>query len=96
MDKNTITGLILIAAVLFGYTWYNQPSQEEMEAQRVQDSIATVAKQNAEEQKKIAETARAATVMQAAQDSTSLFHNAMQGQAQDVILQNEKINLLER
>ena len=94
MDKNTITGLILIAAVLFGYTWYNQPSQEEMEAQRVQDSIATVAKQNAEEQKKIAETARAAaTVMQAAQDSTSLFHNAMQGQAQDVILQNEKIAL---
>ena len=58
MDKNTVTGFILIAVVLFGFTWYNQPSQEEVEAMRTQDSIAAVAKQKAEqraEQQKIAE-----------------------------------------
>lgn len=47
MDKNTITGLILIAAVLIGFTLFNQPSKEE-EAKRKelvrQDSIANAQK----------------------------------------------------
>ena len=55
MDKNTIIGFVLIAAVLFGFTWYNQPSQEEVEAMRAKDSIENVAKLKAEEQQKIAE-----------------------------------------
>ena len=58
MDKNTIIGFVLIAAVLFGFTWYNQPSQEEVEAMRAKDSIENVAKLKAEEQQKIAEIQR--------------------------------------
>jgi YidC/Oxa1 family membrane protein insertase len=43
MDKNTLTGLILIGAILIGYSLWTQPSQEEIEAQRIaQDSIANV------------------------------------------------------
>ncbi|MBP3353118.1 MAG: membrane protein insertase YidC [Bacteroidales bacterium] len=43
MDKNTIIGFLLIAALLFGYSWLNQPSQEEIEqAKKYNDSIALV------------------------------------------------------
>lgn len=44
MDKNTIIGFVLIAAVLFGFAWWQQPSEEQLQAQREQyekDSIAT-------------------------------------------------------
>lgn len=43
MDKNTITGLILIAAVLIGFTLLNKPSAEDIAKQKEQlqkDSIA--------------------------------------------------------
>lgn len=42
MDKNTIIGFILIAAVLFGFMYFNQPSKEDIEKrnqQLRQDSI---------------------------------------------------------
>ncbi|MDE6556329.1 MAG: membrane protein insertase YidC [Duncaniella sp.] len=34
MDKNTLMGMLLMALVIFGFTWLNQPSQEELERQR--------------------------------------------------------------
>ena len=43
MDKNTLTGFILIAAVLIGFSYFSRPSEAELEDQRRQDSIATVA-----------------------------------------------------
>ena len=40
MDKNTLVGFVLIGAVLIGFSYWNRPSQEEMERiQRQQDSI---------------------------------------------------------
>ena len=36
MDKNTITGLLLMAVVMFGFMWLNQPSEEELAEQRKQ------------------------------------------------------------
>ena len=42
MDKNTIIGFVLIALVLIGFSWYNQPTEEEIKAQQEQ-----VAKQEA-------------------------------------------------
>ena len=43
MDKNTIIGFVLIGVVLFGYSWFNRPTAEQLEAQRrYQDSIALV------------------------------------------------------
>jgi len=41
MDKNTIIGILIIAALLVGYGLLNRPSKEEIaERQRIQDSIA--------------------------------------------------------
>jgi YidC/Oxa1 family membrane protein insertase len=43
MDKNTIIGLVLIVAIIFGFQWLNKPSAEEVEARkRYQDSINIV------------------------------------------------------
>ena len=45
MDKNTIIGLLLMGLVILGFSWLNKPSEAELaERQRVQDSIAAVAK----------------------------------------------------
>ncbi len=43
MEKKTIIGFLLMAVVLFGYTWYMQPSAEQKAAmQRYQDSLLQV------------------------------------------------------
>ena len=43
MDKNTVIGLVLIMAVIFGFSWLNQPSKEELaRRQHERDSIAAV------------------------------------------------------
>ncbi len=43
MDKNQLTGLLLIFALLLGWTWFSAPSAEEMaKKQRFQDSIEQV------------------------------------------------------
>lgn len=47
MDKNTITGFVLMALVLFGFAWWQQPSKEQLAQQRKQfvaDSIAAAKK----------------------------------------------------
>lgn len=36
MDKNTLTGVLLMGAVILGFMWLNQPSKEEIERQREQ------------------------------------------------------------
>ena len=45
MDKNNIIGFLLIAVVLIGFSWYNQPSADEQRAAFVQDSIAQAKKE---------------------------------------------------
>lgn len=43
MDKNTIIGFLLIAAIIFTFTIINRPNQEQLEAQkRMRDSIELV------------------------------------------------------
>ena len=42
MDKNTITGFVLIALVLFGFAWWQAPSDEEIAQQRVEDRKSVV------------------------------------------------------
>lgn len=49
MDKNTITGLVLIAILLVGFSFLSRPSQEQLEAQqRYYDSIAQVQQREAD------------------------------------------------
>ena len=42
MDKNSIWGLVIIGAILIGYTYLTKPSAEEIQALKTRDSIARV------------------------------------------------------
>ncbi len=51
MDKNTIIGFVLIAAILVGFSIMNKPNEEELaRQQRYNDSIALVEKNKAQAQ----------------------------------------------
>lgn len=92
MNKNTLIGFVLIAVVLVGFSWYSQPSQEEMRAQFVKDSLEQVAKQKAGQAAKIAAyKQQQAAKEHVAADTTALFYKALTGKAQDVVLQNAKL-----
>ena len=92
MDKNTVTGFILIALVVIGFSWYSQPSKEELEAMALQDSIAAVQKQMQEDAEK-AKAAAAVAASPATTDSTSLFFSSRNGEEQEIVLRNNKVKV---
>ena len=94
MDKNTITGFVLIAALLIGFSWYSKPSDEEIaQQQRIQDSIASVEKKKADA-KQAAEAAAKANARQAREDTTALFHETLSGTADTITLSNKNVELV--
>ena len=94
MNRDTLIGFVLIGLVLIGFSWYNQPSQEEIEAyQRQQDSIAAV-QQDKKVKEQMAEAERKAKAEEAAKgDTTALFHSALNGEDRPVVLKNGKLEL---
>ena len=101
MNKDTIIGFVLIAVVLIGFSWWNQPSAEQIEAARKQDSIAAVQQEQAAKAEKAAALAAkkqgAATDSLAgntvATDTTALFFSALSGNSEKVTLKNDKLEL---
>ena len=91
MNKNTIIGFILMGLVLFGFSWYNQPSEEQINAQRKQDSIENVLKQKAEKEQKAKAAAKKARAQAALTDTTALFHPALNVQNRQLTLKNDKV-----
>ena len=92
MDKNTVTGFILIALVVIGFSWYSRPSEAELRQMAVQDSIAAAERLQAEaEQRQKAEAAEAS--QHVVPDSSSLFFAHRQGADREIILQNNKVKL---
>ncbi|MUP38438.1 membrane protein insertase YidC [Labilibaculum euxinus] len=49
MDRNSIFGLLIIGAILIGYTYLTKPSEEEIKAINTRDSIARVDRLHNEE-----------------------------------------------
>lgn len=84
MDKNTIVGLVLMAAVLIGFSWYNSNQERNLQnAQPEQTAQKQVAATNATKD----------VAMKATVDSTDAFFAATKGQAQDITLKNNKVNV---
>ena len=93
MDKNTITGLVLIAILLVGFSFLSRPSKEQLEAQqRYYDSIALV-QQREEALKAKADAALANEKDVETVDSTALFFNARQGADSLITIQNNLAEL---
>ena len=94
MNKNNIIGFLLIALVLIGFSWYTQPSAEELRAAFVQDSIAKAKHAEIEKASKAAAAKRQANAKAKIEaDSTALFYSALKGQAKKIVLKNEKVEL---
>ena len=94
MDKNTITGLVLIALLLIGFSWYSRPSEEQLQAQQhYYDSIAQVQKREAELKQKAEAALANERQLKAATDSTALFFAARQGEEKQVTIENDLIRL---
>lgn len=94
MNKNNIIGFLLIAVVLIGFSWYNQPSAEEQRAAFVQDPIAKAKHAEMEKASKAAAAKRQTNAKAKVEaDSTALFYSALKGQAKKIVLKNEKVEL---
>ena len=94
MNKNNIIGFLLIAVVLIGFSWYNQPSKEEERAAFVQDSIAKAKHAEMEKANKVAASKRQAEAKAKVEaDSTALFHSALTGEEKKIVLKNNKVEL---
>ena len=94
MDKNNIIGFLLIAAVLIGFSWYNQPSAEEQRAAFVKDSIEQANKSQSEKAAQIEKNKRQqAEKQKVLSDTTSLFHKALTGNVERIVLKNKKVEL---
>lgn len=94
MDKNTVWGFILIAVVIIGFGIYNQPSEEEQRKAFVADSIAAAKAQEAKAAQKAETLARQAEARQKVlEDTTALFHKALNGKVSHVTLSNSRVQL---
>ena len=106
MDKNSVTGFILIALILFGFTFYqSKQARKNAELQAQQDSIALVQRL---EQEAVALAADSVTVASVLPDgsvtaetgsaSAAIYKDANleeahNGEASTVVLSNSKIDL---
>lgn len=80
MDKNTITGIVLIALVLIGFSYFtgNQNAATETAPPVAAEAL----------QPRAAEPVAAAVA-----DTTAPFYAARKGQAREVVLENEKVQV---
>ncbi len=94
MDKNSILGFGLIAAVLIGFSYLNKPSKNDIATQQKQDSIAEIAKKRVEQDQTVkVQTQQTQVNALAASDTTLLFHKAYSGQSRMIVLKNNKLEL---
>lgn len=80
MDKNTITGLVLIALLLFGFSYWTQ-SNEPVQPEQVEQSAP-------KKQEAAPEVVKATTP-----DTAALFGKAATGTAENVVLNNGKVSI---
>ena len=90
MNKNTLIGFILIAAILFGWMYYMSPSKEELaEQQRIQDSIRQARMIELAQADSIKEAQRQAELMAALQADTIVMDSAAAALQQQLVMKNE-------
>jgi len=86
MDRNTLTGLLLMMALLFGYQWYISPTDEEIAAWEAQQE-AEAASQDSLAQAALEQERAELASMQALQSESSLAADTAQTEALNAELQ---------
>lgn len=81
MDKNTIIGFVLIAAIIVGFSLWNKPSKEEVaRQQQYNDSIAVVKRQKMEAEA----AAREANLLMLASQQNDTVETSVQEKMEDL------------
>ncbi|MDD2195638.1 MAG: membrane protein insertase YidC [Bacteroidales bacterium] len=100
MDRNTVTGLVVIFLILIGFSYFNKPSQEEIaEAKYRRDSIALVRQieQKALEVKLAAEVEQRQSEEHLTAESSplqnSLYSQAITGEERFITLENDLLRI---
>lgn len=73
MDKNTLMGIVLMGAIIFGFMYMNRPSAEELEAQR-QEQIQKAAD---EERRRVEAEQEALTIPDVTEADLTALRNGM-------------------
>ena len=93
MDKNTITGLVLIAVVLIGFSYYSSSQQAAYEAALAEQQQTEAAQPAKKQQANPSQKKEAVAAQQA--DTTDLFFQATKAPAaaSSVVLQNDLVSV---
>ncbi len=95
MDRNTFTGLLIIAVILIGFSFYLQPSDQELnQYKNVTDSIAAAKNgvATADSVKTVTDTSQKASVANTVSiDTAGLFGTNKTGTEEFTVIENEKI-----
>lgn len=87
MDKNTIIGLVLMAAVLIGFSWYNTNQERNLQSNQTEQTTPQKATDNKQ-------PSATTTLVKATADSTDIFYAATKEQTPNVIeLKNQKVSV---
>ena len=93
MDKNSIIGFSLIAALLIGFSYFSQPSKEQQAQIAKNDSIQKAAQQRSERQQRNATLNNGLEKSAAINDTTALFYKFQNGTSKQIVLKNNKVIL---
>ena len=103
MDKNTITGFVLIGLILFGFTWYQSRQYDKQIAYQAQlDSIAAVERAAGMAAESIADSLQASAAEEGAaapvQGKTAIYKDSLLnlasgGEERIVTISNDKIEV---
>lgn len=96
MDRNTVIGLVLIFLILIGFSYFNKPSEHEIEeAKRRRDSITLVRKME-QQMLEAHEAVMAAHEEKAAQEKqlqSTVFEGSSDGEKRFIALENDLMRL---
>lgn len=93
MDRNTITGLVVIALMIIGYSYFMSPSKEELQEMHRRDSIARVETQRAAALEKERQADFTSQQEAATQTAESVFKQDSLAIEEQFTLENDKIKL---
>lgn len=87
MDKNTIIGLVLMATVLIGFSWYNTNQERNLQSNQTEQTTPQKATDNKQ-------PSATTTLVKATADSTDIFYAATKEQTPKVVeLKNPKVSV---
>ncbi|MCQ2093569.1 MAG: membrane protein insertase YidC [Bacteroidaceae bacterium] len=94
IDKNTVIGLLLMVAVMFGFMWYQGTTAQKRQAQQLaQAQTDAIAQQKSDSIRNIEEEKQARKVQEQLSDSASTLFQARQKNEGQTVIENELLKL---